>query len=214
MASRRLAILETAQALLSQDDGQFTMRDLAKKSGVATGTLYNLYGSQDALIADAVADIFERRVVGLTSMPAEQSLVSEITSRQQAAFHEIMREPLFAKKMVELYFSSEPGSRVREMLHAIPTESTIGQLERIRALGDLHRWVDIERLANHMTRANYAAVSSWAAEELTNEEFNDEILYVTYVNLLGALKGATYEQVREALSHLEKATQEPTKAQR
>jgi AcrR family transcriptional regulator len=214
MASRRLAILEMAQALLSQDDGQFTMRELAKKSGVATGTLYNLYGSQDALIADAVADIFERRVLDLATVPADKSVVSAITSRQEAAFHEMMREPLFAKKMVELYFSGDPGSHVRRMLHSIPTGHTIEQLERVKALGDLKPWVEIPRLASQMTRSNYAVVSSWAAEELTNEEFNDEILYATYVILLGALNGPSHDQVKDALSHRKKAAQEPKKAQR
>ena len=113
MASRRQRILETTQSLLSTGDGHFTMRDLAKQSGVATATLYNLYGGQDALVSDAVADIFEQRVDNLATIGAGDTVQAAILARQTAACQEIFREPLFAKKMVELYFNGEPSSDAR-----------------------------------------------------------------------------------------------------
>ena len=36
-----------------------TMRDLALASGVATKTLYNLFGSKDALVAETVKDTYK-----------------------------------------------------------------------------------------------------------------------------------------------------------
>jgi len=202
MVSRRLRIIEVTQALLSEGDGQFTMRDLATKCGVATGTLYNLYGSQDALIADAVTDIFERRVLDMAAAAPNASLYRAITARQDAAYQEIMRAPIFARIMVELYFSGEPNSRVWQVLHTIPTETAINQLEQVKALGDLEDWVDIPRLADQVIRANYAVVSSWATGMLSDEEFAVETLYGAYAMILGALKGTSRAEVKAALLQL------------
>ena len=57
MVARRRHILETAQTMLARDDGSFTMRGLARESGVATATIYNLYGSQDAVIAARIPSL-------------------------------------------------------------------------------------------------------------------------------------------------------------
>ena len=65
MAERRARILETARDMLVEEGGKFTMRDLAKRSGVALATLYNIFGSQDELVAQAVVQVFEERIEDL-----------------------------------------------------------------------------------------------------------------------------------------------------
>ena len=120
MIARRKGILEAAQKLLSRDGGSFTMRDLAQESGVATGTLYNLFGSQDAVIAEAVIEVFEQRVTGMTTPDQESDALALFEARSEAAYKEILRVPAYAKKMVQIYFNAEPGQEVRRTLHDVP----------------------------------------------------------------------------------------------
>lgn len=195
MVARRRHILETAQAMLARDDGSFTMRGLARESGVATATIYNLYGSQDAVIADAVADIFERRVNGMADMPENATFLEAAIARQEAAHREIMREPAFARKMVELYFDAKPGSHVRNMLHSEPSDRLSGQLDDLRANGLVEDWVDCRELADQITRATYAVIALWAAGDIPDDALSPAVLRATFANVAGALKGSARKEV-------------------
>ena len=86
MAKRRSDILETARLLLTEQDGQFTMRELAAKSGVALATLYNIFGNQKELIGQAVIEVLRGSLTSWTtsddvSLPAqvERRLESVVT---------------------------------------------------------------------------------------------------------------------------------------
>ena len=108
MIARREHIVETALDMMARDDGEFTMRDLAKESGVATGTLYNLFGSQDALVAEAVGTVFEERVSAMVVLPDSDDIAELIRARNEASFQEIMRVPAYAIKMMQIYFAAHP----------------------------------------------------------------------------------------------------------
>ena len=202
MVSRRQRILETVQALLSRNDGQFTMRELARESGVATATLYNLYGSQGALIADAVADIFERRVNYSNGDPAAETISAAITSRHKAAYDEILREPAFARKMVEIFFNSDAGDPTHDMLLRVPANFGEQQLLMARNAGDLADWVNIPVLADQMARANYATINAWAHNEFEDAELYPRILYSSFFMIVGALTGDSRRDVEQALADI------------
>jgi AcrR family transcriptional regulator len=195
MVARRRQILETAQAMLARDDGSFTMRGLARESGVATATIYNLYGSQDAVIADAVADIFERRVNGMADMPENATFLEAAIARQEAAHREIMREPAFARKMVELYFDAGPGGHVRNMLHGEPSDRLSAQLADLLDKGLVEDWVDVHELADQITRATYAVIALWAAGDIPDNAMSPAVLRSTFALVAGALKGTAREEV-------------------
>ena len=195
MVARRRHILETAQAMLARDDGSFTMRGLARESGVATATIYNLYGSQDAVIADAVADIFERRVNGMADMPENATFLEAAIARQEAAHREIMREPAFARKMVELYFDAGPGGHVRNMLHSEPSDRLSAQLADLQDKGLVEDWVDVHELADQITRATYAVIALWAAGDIPDNAMSPAVLRSTFALVAGALKGTAREEV-------------------
>ena len=201
MVARRRHILETAQTMLARDDGSFTMRGLARESGVATATIYNLYGSQDAVIADAVVDIFERRVNGMADMPENATFLEAAIAWQDAAHREIMREPAFARKMVELYFDAKPDSHVRNMLHSEPSDRLSAQLADLRKNSLVENWADTRELADQITRATYAVIALWAAGDIPDETLNLAVLRSTFAIVAGGLKGSAREEV---ITYLEK----------
>jgi len=199
MAARRQRVLETALELLSENDGHFTMRDLASRSDVALGTLYNLFGSQDALLAEAVADVFERRVAPEVIQPEGDDIYATLSSWYEGTFKEVMRLPVFAKAMAHIYFNGEPDDRVRQMLHQVPRRFVKAQIERVKAAGDLVDWADPGLLADEMTASSYAAVSRWAAGDLTDSELRDETWRINCTFLAGATMGRTHRVLTEAL---------------
>ncbi len=204
MIARRARIVETALDMMARNDGDFTMRALAKESGVATGTLYNLFGGQDGLVAEAVSQVFEERVNGMTVEPESDDIAAIVEARNFAAYKEIMRVPAYAKTMCRIYFACEPGSPVRQQLHDIPTAFWIEQLERLDAEDALENWVDIEALAGEMTSMAYGVVARWAAEDIDDNGLRIGNVQVVLALLAGALKGRHRDSVIRKLKTLNK----------
>lgn len=204
MIARRRGILEATQRLVSRGDGGFTMRDLARESGVATGTLYNLFGGQDALIAEAVIDVFERRVTGMTTPDQESDPLALFEARTEAAYKEILRVPAYAKKMVQIYFSAEPNQEVRRTLHDVPATFARQYLERLQSDGHLEDWVSSERLADQLPPAQYATVERWAAGEISDDALLDSTIYAGYAVLVGATKGTVHGRIVKRLGELKR----------
>ena len=203
MIARRKGILEAALKLLSRDDGAFTMRDLARESGVATGTLYNLFGSQDALLAEAVIAVFEQRVTGMATPDQEDDPLALYEARTEAAYREILRVPAYAKKIVQIYFSGEPDQEIRRTLHNVPASFALQFLELLQADGQLNDWVSPEHLADQISTAQYAVVERWAAEDVSDGALLESTLYAGYVLIAGATKGDTHDRVVKRLKELE-----------
>lgn len=206
MIARRARIIEVALEMMARNDGEFTMRALAKESGVATGTLYNLFGGQEGLVAEAVSQVFEERVSGMTVKPASEDIAEIVEARNFAAYREIMRVPAYAKTMCRIYFSCEPGNPVRQQLHDIPTAFWIEQLNRLEAEGALEDWVDIDTLADEMTSVAYGVVARWAAEDIDDEDLRIGNVYVVLVLLAGAVKGKHRDSILKKLDSFRSAS--------
>ena len=204
MIARRKGILEAVLKLLSQNDGTFTMRDLARESCVATGTLYNLFSSQDAVIAAAVIEVFEQRVTGIATLDQKGDPLALYEALIEAAHREILRVPAYAKKMLQIYFSGEPGQEVRRTLHKVPASFALQFFELLQADGQLNDWVAPEHLADQMPTAQYAAVERWAAKDIGDSALLENTLYATYILLAGATKGYTHDRVVNRLKEIER----------
>lgn len=62
-AERNVDKLRAAAAELFQEQGlQVSLREISRRAGVSHGTLYNLFGSREALIDDVVADLAASRL--------------------------------------------------------------------------------------------------------------------------------------------------------
>lgn len=62
-AERNAAKLRAAAAELCQERGlQVSLKEIARRAGVSHGTLYNLFGSRDALIDEVVGDLAAARL--------------------------------------------------------------------------------------------------------------------------------------------------------
>jgi AcrR family transcriptional regulator len=73
-AQRNAAKLRTAAAELFRERGlQAPLKEIARRAGVSHGTLYNLFGSREALIDEVVADLAADRLDEV----AEQALACE-----------------------------------------------------------------------------------------------------------------------------------------
>ncbi len=201
MEARRARILQTARDLLATDTGRFTMRDLARESDVALATLYNIFGSQDELIAEAIAEVFVERIQNL--VPANTTdPIETMLERLKLSHAEIMRVPAYAKKMLGIYFSSETNSAIREILHSYPRDQDRSVLEALLNEGALHEWVDIATLADDLTVTQYGVLTHWANGDVAEDKLLTRMHYASLSLLVGCLKEAWAAPVRLRLESI------------
>jgi len=211
MIARRKRILRTAQALIAEKESNFTMRELADASEVAEGTLYNLFGCQDALLAEAVANVFAERMDVPLSQQHAANIAEAVRLRNQASFAEMMRVPGYSKTMARIYFGAKAGNDVRKTLHDAAAGFWSSELRKAGAKGDLYPWADPDKLAGEIVTATYAAILRWADGELTDTEMKARIDFVTYALLASGLKGESHKQIIEAIEALTQETPQPSR---
>ncbi len=201
MAERRARILETARQMLVEEDSKFTMRDLAKRSGVALATLYNIFESQDELVAQAVVAVFVERIEKLVPKD-EGSVLARIERAQELSNAEILRVPAYAKKMLTIYFSKDTNSRIRDTLHGQAAAGNLRYLKELKREGALLPWVNIDLLASDAAVAIYAIITRWAAGEISDEALLARQKLLRLTLLAGVVTGKYETAIKKRLQQL------------
>lgn len=201
MAERRARILETARQMLVEEDGKFTMRDLAKRSGVALATLYNIFESQDELVAQAVVAVFVERIEKLVPKD-EGSVLDRVERAQELSNAEILRVPAYAKKMLTIYFSEDTNSRIRDILHGQAMAGNLRYLKELQQQKMLLPWINIELAASDEAVAIYAIITRWAAGEISDQDLLARQKLLRLTMLGGIAQGDFEKQVKKRMREL------------
>jgi AcrR family transcriptional regulator len=201
MAKRRSDILETARQLLSEQEGQFRMRELASKSGVALATLYNIFGSQNELIGQAVIGALRDNLTSW-KVSDDVSIPDQIERRLESVVGEIFRKPAYARKMAELYFLPDSQSVVSDLLHKVSLEEVSLAIERLAERGMLAEDSDPDLIAREMVVIQYAVVARWAAGKFPDEQLMTRIKHVTLGHFAGSLVPELADTCRKRMSEL------------
>lgn len=201
MAKRRSDILETARLLLTEQEGQFTMRELAAKSGVALATLYNIFGNQKELIGQAVIEVLRGSLTSWT-VSDDVSLPAQVERRLESVVREIFRRPAYARKMAEFYFHSDPEGVVADLLHNVSLEDVSQAIERLAERDMLAEDSDPDLIAREMVVIQYAVIARWSAGKFPDEQLLIRLKHVTLGHLAGSLIPELANDCRKRMSEL------------
>ena len=207
MAKRRSDILETARQLLSEQGGQFRMRELASQSGVALATLYNIFGSQNELIGQAVIEALRDNLTSWT-VADDVSIPDQVERRLESVVGEIFRRPSYARKMAELYFLPDSQGVVSDLLHKVSLEDVRQAIERLAERDLLAEDSDPVLVAREMVVIQYAVVARWAGGKFPDEQLLLRLKHVTLGHLAGSLVPDLANICRKRMSELRAALEE------
>lgn len=204
MAERRNEILATARLLLAERDGNFTMRELARRSGVALATLYNIFGSQDELTSEAIVNVFRGRLTRWSDVNGPPD-PSHVERRLEETVAEIFRQPAFARKMVELYFHPGRLPAVARVLHAEPLGELLRFYAAFEKIDMLATGADIELMAGETLVAQYAIIARWAGGDFPDSELLFRLKHVALALLSANLRAPHAGECRSRIRALSAA---------
>lgn len=202
--SMREAILAKAEELIRQTKGtDFTMRQLAKKAGVAQATPYILLGSKDAmlyrLMMDCVQAIDEQLRKVDVSDPIEHILLVAQASAEFYAKDPVLYRPLLR------FLTGTDNPEHHPMLFGRAMRLWESAIQRGLDAGVLLASVRPEVYERQLLMNFVGVLQFWIQGEIDGAGFRNHVLYGTALTLVPNIATRYRMSVLERLESLEKS---------
>ncbi len=201
--ARQTKILATAREML--DEGGYeglTMRGLAQRAGVAQGTLYNLYGSKDDLIFEAVDDLLAGLAEHIRNRAPSPGIDAILVHSEMSA-QSIRSQPAYAEAMTRIVMGIQQDSPMVDVVFARFVPALLENLTAADREGELEQGLDLEAIAKHMTGNAWSVTLLWIMGLIDMDEFEKERERNTLLTLVGITTGNRRAQLRERLNRLQ-----------
>ena len=202
-AERRARIGKVARQLVVERgyDG-LTMRELAQKARVAVPTLYNLFGSKDAIL---VAELEASARFIAAHLPTTGDSFFE---RGMTAFNAGMRlveeSPAFYRECMQMFLTSPETTEMRHRIEDGYIMIMASNLAAAKAAGQLADWAEPEIVARHMFAQYIAGLIAWGLGELDVDTFRMAALSGLCHLLAGVARGPFLADVEAKVRTLPK----------
>ena len=195
---RRQGIQAEAWRLMAERGYEgVTMRELSRRTGISTRTLYEMYGGKDALLGEAFRGrlriVFERieqaidaqgleHLVRINSAIVASIAASENFSRAYAS--------VLASNKISIYTIETPVAHFR------------GCLEEIRAQGDFLPWADLDLTARRLLMGQNALMIQWGNGTISIANLESLYMMSLCEMLIPLTTGKTHATLQERLETL------------
>jgi AcrR family transcriptional regulator len=187
-AERRERIVKAAKKLVSERgyDG-LTMRDLANAARVSVPTLYNLFGSKDAIL---VAELQSLATSIAASLPrAGDSFFARGMAAFEAGMRFVEEAPEFFRAVMQMFFTSPDTTPMRRRTEDAFIAIMTANLEAAKRAGQLADWARPPVVARHMFASYTSAFLAWGIGELDMASFRAAALSGLCHLLAGVARG-------------------------
>jgi AcrR family transcriptional regulator len=204
-AERKARIRAAAKKLLATHgyDG-LTMRELAAEARVSVPTLYNLFGSKDAILV-AELEASTARLAG--AMPTG---ATGYFARGQASFEIGMRlieeEPALFRAAMKMFLTSPDAQPMRARVEDGYIAIMQANLAAAKAAGELADWAEPAIVARHMFALFMSTFLAWGLGEISLEQFRVAALSGICHMLAGVARGRFAADVEARLRELRPVT--------
>lgn len=203
MFERRRRIIREARKIMNTEglDG-LNMRSLGERANVSTRTIYNAFGSKETVIALTIQSYYDKFMSNVEFQEDIKtfngSFIRQVTSTSRDVY-----VPHYMKAIVALYFSPTLHSDIMAVLHQFATWSWSTWLNRIQALRQLEKGINLPDLLTDLSNIQYARIHEWTIGIMDDREFIKKSLSSILVLLVGATRGAAREEVRAVLAAID-----------
>lgn len=199
-AERRQRIQAAARKLVVTKgyDG-LTMRDLAAAARVSVPTLYNLFGSKDAIL---VAELEAEAAKIAARMIAGKSFFQRGLAAFEGGVALIEEAPEFHRAVMRMAMTSPETAPMRRTAENAFIAIMAGNLTAAKDAGQLAAWAEPPIVARHMWGQHMACFLAWGIGELELKAYRSAALSGMCHLLAGVTRGAFADEVHEFLRKL------------
>ena len=200
-AERRERILAAARTLVAERGYEgLTMRDLARAAKVSVPTLYNLFGSKDAILVtelEAMASSIAR------ALPAAgHSFLASGMAAFDAGMAILEASPAFFRAVVQMFLTSPETGDMRRRGELGFIHIMEANLRAAKAAGQLAEWAEPAIVARHMYTQQVAGFLAWGLGQVDFATFRAGTLSACAHILAGVARGAFAAEVETQIKNL------------
>ena len=201
---RQSNILATVRYMLEEVGYEgMTIRGLAKRAGVAQGTLYNLYGGKDALVLAAVDDLLSQ-LTGAAAREAPSEGIDAIFAMSGIIGAQIEATPGYADAMIRILFHVGQDDPLVDVLFARSYPFLKSQLEVARKNGEVRPDIDTGLVARHLVGQQWGVVLLWMMGMIPLEDNGRERRRSELMTLIGIATDSGRKRLEAMLAELDK----------
>lgn len=206
---RRQDILRAAvQQIGERGLSAVTMKDIAEASGVATKTLYNLYGSRDLLLLEAASGILDALESSVGVQAAEPGIprLLAYTERAMACFDE---DGEFARFTISILFAGEAGHPTVQ--HQLGLVQVLARecLQEAAARGELVPGTSIEDVARIISANQWGVALLWEKGMMDLEQMKTHTLLSHLLTLASVTRGERRKALEKESQDLQRCLSVP-----
>jgi len=200
-AERRERIARVARALVAERgyDG-LTMRELARAARVAVPTLYNLFGSKDAILV-AELEASARHIASRLPTGGD-SFFARGMAGFEAGMSLIEQAPEFYRAVMRMFMTSPETDAMRRRVEEGYMAIMASNLSAAKAAGQLADWAEPAVVARHMFALYMASFLAWGMGELDLASFRAAALSGCCHLLAGVARGQFAADVEARIREL------------
>jgi AcrR family transcriptional regulator len=200
-AERRGRILAAARKLVATRGYEgLTMRDLARAARVSVPTLYNLFGSKDAILVAELEASAMRMAAALP--PADAGFFARGAAAFEAGMRMIEEAPEFHRAVMQMFLTSPETAPMRRRAEEAYIAIMAGNLEAAKRAGQLADWAQPAIAARHMFALYMSCFLAWGMGELDLPSFRAAALSGICHLLIGVARGPFAFEVEARLREL------------
>lgn len=199
MRNRRRIVLASTRRLIAESgiDG-FSMRTLAERAGVSTPTLFNIYGTRENLVSQAVFDAFYVGLGdGVTDSPDD---VAQLEAYIAWTAEQIVALDNYVDAIVASYFSRQKANPVREVLQREAEAPYARYLQAVDGRGNLLVPAKISFVKRLITNQIFTAMHEWSLGEISNAALSEHLRLTVLYNIRGLVRGSDLEEITDRLA--------------
>lgn len=190
-AARKLVVTEGYDGL--------TMRDLARVARVSVPTLYNLFGSKDAIL---VAELEASAAEIASALVPTKSFFQNGMAAFEAGMQLIESSPEFYRAVMRMGLTSPLSAPMRQRAEQGYIAIMAGNLAAAKAAGQLASWAEPAIVARHMFALYMSCFLAWSLGELDQPTFRAAALSGICHLLAGVARGQFAADVEARLQSL------------
>jgi AcrR family transcriptional regulator len=199
---RRARIRAAAKKLLATHGYEgLTMRELAAEARVSVPTLYNLFGSKDAILV-AELEASAVRLAGALPVPGTTGYFARGMVAFELGTRLIEEEPALFRAAMTMFLTSPDAQPMRARVEDGYIAIMQANLAAAKAAGQLADWAEPAIVARHMFAQYMSAFLAWGVGDLDLAEFRLAALSGICHLLAGVTRGEFAADVEARLREL------------